>query len=493
LPWLAGLMLGLLASVALAGEPASLQVTQALAQGTEITAYVAVRDEAGAPVTVEAMGRAHATLGTQVAEVVSAKPFAATGEGVLYLFLVDVSRSLDTAQFDRLRKALREWVAALGEKDRAAILSFGTQVHTLVAPTADKAALTTAIDGLRTTDNRTALYQALAQGLTLGLQRGTDLPSRRALVILSDGQDDAPGGMTAEEVEQRLAEGAVPIYAIGFSRTRDRRVREAGLTALGRFARRSGGLFIDASAGDPGAAYAGMRERIRAVERLQLRCATCTADGNRYRLQIALPQGGRTLSDGVDVWLYPATPTAAEPPTSLLQRLAVWWPWLLGAGMLVLILLIVVFGRRRSPAAPEPIVSDPIVPSPVVEPPTITPASATVRHAPVAPRGTAAVLAFKFGARRGQSVRLGLAPEGLIGRTNACDLALEGDDEVSSRHARLFIQDRRLLVEDLGSTNGTWLNGVRVLAPTPLREGDVLRCGQTELRLTGIENGTGDA
>jgi pSer/pThr/pTyr-binding forkhead associated (FHA) protein len=65
-------------------------------------------------------------------------------------------------------------------------------------------------------------------------------------------------------------------------------------------------------------------------------------------------------------------------------------------------------------------------------------------------------------------------------------LALAGDAEVSARHARLFVQERRLLLEDLGSTNGTWLNGVRVLAPTPVREGDVLRCGQTELRLTGI-------
>ena len=61
-----------------------------------------------------------------------------------------------------------------------------------------------------------------------------------------------------------------------------------------------------------------------------------------------------------------------------------------------------------------------------------------------------------------------------------------GDDEISARHARLFIQGRRLLLEDLGSTNGTWLNGVRLLAPTPLQEGDLLRIGQTELRLGGI-------
>ncbi len=79
-----------------------------------------------------------------------------------------------------------------------------------------------------------------------------------------------------------------------------------------------------------------------------------------------------------------------------------------------------------------------------------------------------------------------LAPDGLIGRSTNSALALAGDAEVSARHARFFVQDRQLL-ENLGSTNGTWLNGVRVLTPTPVREGDVLRCGQTELRMTGIE------
>jgi Mg-chelatase subunit ChlD len=516
------------ASGALGGEPASLRITQALAQGTEVTAYVALRDEADAPATAESMARAHATLGTQVAEVVSAKPFADTSEGVLYVFLVDISRSLDTAQFDRLRQAMRDWVTALGTQDRAAIVSFGTQVHTLVAPTTDRAALTTAIDGLRATDNRTALHQALAHGLTLGQQRGTDLPSRRALVILSDGQDDAPGGMTAAEVDHQLADGAVPIYAIGFSRAQERAPREAGLAALGRFARLSGGVFVDASTGDPSAAYAGMRERIRAVQRLQLRCATCTADGNRYRLQIALPVGSRTLSDGVDVRLYPvatppqpeaappvtpapaappppATPTppvAAPPPpapaptvitqapTDVVQQPKAWWPWLLGAGLLVLVLLIVLASRRRTPPTPTPLLA---VPPNAPPAPDLAPTRATVQRVPATPRGPALTLAFMDGPRRGQVARLLLAPDGLIGRTNACALALTGDDEVSARHARCFIQDRRLLVEDLDSTNGTWLNGVRVTALTPVREGDVLRCGQTELRLGGVENAAGES
>lgn len=573
----------LLATSALAGEPASLRISQALAEGTQVKVYARVSDALGAPVADETL-TFHATLGTQVAEVVSSTPFAASGEGVLYIFLVDLSRSLDAATFERIRQALREWVAALGPQDRAAILSFGTQVRTLVAPTADPAALNTAIAGLKPTEPHTALHEALAQGLILGQQRGADLPSRRALVVLSDGRDDAPGGMTADEVEARLTEGAVPIYAMGFSRARDRASREAGLAALGRFARQSGGLFIDASAGDLAGSYAAMRERIREVLRLEVRCPGCVADGNRYRLQLALTQAGRTLSDGVDVRLYPpvtmapspaapgagnsapagtgagggsggepaapgsegmerpadadapgtpaadagpaggseagqgpaadATPATgpnpagpatdapppgvpASPPASspaidaTLAVLAAWWPWLLGAVGLGGVLLFLGL-RRRGPGArstPPVLVpeAEPLAETPITFPPT--PPSGPVeptRRQQASPAGPALTLAYMKGRRRGEVARLVLAPDGVIGRNGSCALALVGDDEVSARHARLFVQDRRLLLEDLGSTNGTWLNGVRLLAPTPLREGDVLRVGQTELRLGGI-------
>ncbi len=531
-----GLLAVLFTTLLAAAEPASLRITQVLTQGTDITAYVAVRDESGGVVSSESLLQAKATLGPHVAEVVSAQPFAATGEGVLYIFLVDISRSLDNTQFDRLRKALKDWVAAMGENDRAAILAFGEQVRTLVAPTADKAALKTAIEGLSPKDNRTALHQALAQGLTLGQQTGGDLPSRRAMVILSDGQDDAPGGMTAEEVDQRFAEAAVPIYAIGFSKGRDRAAREAGLAALGRFARRSGGLFVDASAGDPGAAYADMREIIRSVDRMQLKCADCTPDGNRYRLQIALTQAGRTQTDGVDLRLYPTTsattppaahspapspsiaPAAESPPAQapsadatppasvpiegpasttppapgLRAFFSAWWPWLVAGGAILVILIIYLVARRSPQPVPEPVQPTAPVAGGAILPqaqPVAPPPEAT-RCAPPAPSGPTLTLAFMNGPRRGESAGLVMAPEVVVGRAAACTLTLTGDDEVSGRHARFYIHNRRLLLEDLGSTNGTWLNGVRLAAPSPLSPGDVVQCGQTELRFTGIGHQT---
>ena len=69
-----------------------------------------------------------------------------------------------------------------------------------------------------------------------------------------------------------------------------------------------------------------------------------------------------------------------------------------------------------------------------------------------------------------------------IGRGVENDIALESDDFASARHAR--IQPRRdgVWVEDIGSTNGTYVNGARLSRPRRLAPGDVIRVGSTDLR-----------
>ena len=69
-----------------------------------------------------------------------------------------------------------------------------------------------------------------------------------------------------------------------------------------------------------------------------------------------------------------------------------------------------------------------------------------------------------------------------IGRDDAAGIVIE-DDQVSRRHALLIVFEDGARVDDLGSTNGTWVNGSRVDTPHPLREGDELRVGETRLRL----------
>jgi two-component system, cell cycle response regulator len=63
-----------------------------------------------------------------------------------------------------------------------------------------------------------------------------------------------------------------------------------------------------------------------------------------------------------------------------------------------------------------------------------------------------------------------------IGRTDESMIALD-DDSLSRRHARLFRAHRRYFVEDLGSTNGTFVEGVRIAEPTPLEDGMRIQIG----------------
>ena len=96
-------------------------------------------------------------------------------------------------------------------------------------------------------------------------------------------------------------------------------------------------------------------------------------------------------------------------------------------------------------------------------------------------RNAPRALVVTQGPNRGQSASLSEQPI-LIGRGTDAAIRLD-DDYVSTRHARVASNGEQWFVEDLGSTNGTYIGHQRVTTPTPLPPGTSIRVGKTVLEL----------
>jgi hypothetical protein len=96
-------------------------------------------------------------------------------------------------------------------------------------------------------------------------------------------------------------------------------------------------------------------------------------------------------------------------------------------------------------------------------------------------RGAPRILTITQGSQAGQSADLA---DGviLIGRGADAQLNLD-DDYVSTRHARVVSGENGIYLEDLGSTNGSYVNGQRITNPTTITLSDTLRIGRTTMKL----------
>lgn len=133
--------------------------------------------------------------------------------------------------------------------------------------------------------------------------------------------------------------------------------------------------------------------------------------------------------------------------------------------------------RTLLPAAPPPPPSSPApaAPNPAAAGPP--PGRVSRRRAP----GEVRLEIVEPAERKGRSFAVN--GELTIGRAGGCGVSIQDDTYVSQLHARLFQRDGRVYVEDLGSTNGTFLNAKPVTGPVALSRGDRIQVGRTVLQV----------
>jgi Mg-chelatase subunit ChlD len=501
-------------SAVAAGAPAEIRVLQAWAELPQITLYMDVRDATGAALSDIEPDQLIVTVGGETAKAEKIEPFSATTEGVAYIFLVDISASLAKETFERVKAGLHDWFSALRPEDRAAVLTFGDRVTLVQDFTADTSLLEQAVAPLAPTDMKTALRSALVQGISMGRRQDPDLPRRRVIVTLTDGEDDALGGVTEPELKEKIHEQRIPIYPIGFATPKMQPPRrDAGFQFLGEVARRSGGFFLVAPDDDLAKHYGELRRHIGESLIAHLICAKCVADNRQYRLEATLAMASTVLpSDGLELRLVPpaappvqstqpAQPLAepvvipalpqTEPPPLDPSILEAYGPHI-AAGLLLLALVLVALlrmkradkGKETEKERREPEMRTKAI-RPLDDYERKSPAETSALPVdPGTPQATFAVIA---GGQPGKRYAVPLTDDAVLGRSASCGLVIEGDEEVSNRHCRLLYEAGKLWVEDLGSTNGTQINGVAIQGSHRLSPDDRLQIGRTELRLITVE------
>jgi hypothetical protein len=453
------------------GGVVQMAVSQGHARLPTVTLYLDLLTAAHEPPAHVPADRLKVTIGAHPARVDRLLRFDATGEGVAYVFVVDVSKSISSAQMARIRTALKEWTAGLGAADRAALVTFGDTATVTVDFSDGRDVLASQIDALAPHDDTTRLHVALARALELGRRGDPGLPARRAIVLLSDGRDEG-SGLTEDDLTAQIRQDRAPIYAVGYTSRRGSAGAARGLETLHRFSANSGGVFREAGRADLAPFYTEMRQAITRVFVAALTCDACEGDGSLRPVHVSLDADGRVLSSSTELRVPPGPPTsspaAARVPAPIAspEPAAPWWIWVTPIVVAIAAALGFVAWRRGRAASP-PDALDP---------------EATVKDLPAAPPRTR--VTFHFRGTDAPTRSFDVESPITIGAGAGCALALVDDPDVAPEHGQLFVDHGRLVLRPLDPERTTLVNGVPVRSRIVLESGDLVLVGRTEMRVT---------
>lgn len=472
-----------------------------------------------------------AQFSLEIVETSTRKPVAAMPvvQAAAWVLAVDVSGSMKPLLPD-LKEALAQMVEGLGSRDRVGLVAIHDRADVLEPVTADLARVAASLRALEITGSRTELFAGIDQGLTLLEEPG--LPERRVLLLISDGKDERRSTWTLDDGVQKALAMEALVVAVGTAWPDD-----TGLLDMARLAEKCRGVMLRFDVGDSWQAkvevarrHVASRWEVRWVSELPL-------DGEAHTIQMVAGVG-----QSRDTWTHELKTPYREPVESeeaLAARLAdekrrrsMLWGGA-AAGGLVLALLVWWIGRslarRRSQLARledalgeerarhqrdqqqiesmleaakaklEGIEEQVTSPAARVQgaageaaaPITAVAKRRTVFQPGAAPLGAGTAPSYQVAwldVMTGQLAgsRLQLPRERTtLGRDDDCQVVLD-EDRVSLHHAAIEPRQGSWIVEDLGSTNGTYLGEARLDRPTPLVDGSVLRIGGVEMRFRGV-------
>ncbi len=502
--------------------PIKLEISQIEAHLPEVRLYVGLLDEQDRPIQPLSETAITVNVDGTVCPVERVVSFEASGEGVAYTLLIDVSKTMRGAPFTQAIAAGENLIRKLRPQDRLAIITFGDRVTVETDFVNDQALLLAKLDEIEPTHDYTHFYAAVNQAYNINTRGGLDFPVRRAILVITDGKDEG-SGITLDDLLRRNETEGIPIYSIGYSR-----IDPKFLDNLKRLSELSGGNYLQKKPEEFAEIYQQTIGDIHAQSVVTAAFPTGKADGKKHQVSVFYRKDSDYFSASKPVKFDPQAPVSPvpTPAPNLLDRLRNLWDTLRtragleqvdtrtlmyiaggGAGGLLLFILLWRALRKKPEVVDEPVPLEHIpevddeddsqaLPQALTtgesgqEPPELTigvsdssSQQATPPKTQEPPEACAELaLTILKGSLAGDKQTIYAGKTGkTIGRESA-DIVIP-DPEISKIHCSIRWSNERLILQDEGSSNGTFRNGIPVRTRDVLEDGDTIELGQSQIRV----------
>ena len=289
------------------------RLTQGSARLPAVTVYADIIGAGEVPAKGLTKEDFTAKIGPASAKVSRITPFEDTKEGIGYVLLVDVSKSLSTRQFSQMKDTLAAFVDAMSNRDQAALVTFGSEVKLVQEFSSNRGKLKEKLAELQPTADDTAFYGGLDRAIAVARAGGVEVPGRRVVLTLTDGVNDIAGGVSKGDISAKLGIDPVPLYLIGFIPGAPTAEEQSAMGVMKDFAAQSGGRFYDGRSGGWRGIYFAISRSIRNAFVIELDAAGFRSEGAAYPLELSLAAANRTWTSKLQLTV-PAGGNAAPPP-----------------------------------------------------------------------------------------------------------------------------------------------------------------------------------
>ena len=433
--------------------------------------------------------------------------FSDTKEGVSYLVLVDVSGSVTKNDIVNVRDILTELVELKTDADNMSIVEIRNEI-VKTDFVSDKAALLEEIKSIERTSEDTNLYLAIREALKI-LNEESACHNKKCLIVISDGKDDQKNGILFEDVRDAIKEEKIPICTLAMP-WGGSKAEEPDKVMKSFTENAAGGIHIryqDAGLDNAGIAksfsefaHGGMVAEI-SLEGFEPNGSMVTLSvdssdetdlikGDTYEIPSYAISSVIVKEEPVDVTPDTEIEEDDEQVVEKEQGQSKWiYPAILLGIIAIAVIVVIVCVKKKGKGKKEESTSDEGTKEKeetesssdkMYDPEVATPTKDSeekivMKHY---------ITLTEIGPMATRVLNAEFEDFLIIGRRKSAGLVIADDNQVSGLHCKLWMDAGVMYVEDLGSTNGTILNGVPVTVRQPVRQEDTLNIGAFEYRIS---------